>query len=165
MSRRAGTKVLLVVAVVEVVVVVVVVVGVVAAVLRDVDVEIRPVVDRSLEAVVGSVHADFDDIPEFLASASGVLVKVRKSHAESTQGNELECKRERAMGRDCTDRVRAGRGCTGRVRAGRILQEGTKQVHVRTTMRRIREGETRESEGDERDGIGMERRNEDGETE
>ena len=51
------------VAVVEVVVVVVVVVGVVAAVLRDVDVEIRPVVDRSLEAVDGYVRADFDDIP------------------------------------------------------------------------------------------------------
>ena len=88
MSQRAGTKVLLVVAVVEVVVVVVVVVGVVAAVLRDVDVEIRPVVDLSLEAVDGSVRADFDDIPEFLASALGVLVNVRKSHAESTQGNE-----------------------------------------------------------------------------
>ena len=108
------------VAVVEVVVVVVVVVGVVAAVLRDVDVEIRPVVDRSLEAVVGSVRADFDDIPEFLASALGVLVKDRKSHAEITQGNELECKGERVMRRGRTDRVRTDRVRTGGVRAGRI---------------------------------------------
>ena len=63
MFRRAGTKVLLVVAAAAVVVVVVVVVGVAAAVLRVVDVEIRPVVDLSLEAVDDSVHADFDDIP------------------------------------------------------------------------------------------------------
>ena len=77
------------VAVVEVVVVVVVVVGVVAAVLHDVDVEIRPVDHLSLVAVVGSARADSDDILEFFASALVVLNNVRKSHAESTQGKCL----------------------------------------------------------------------------
>ena len=80
-------KVLLVVAVAEVVVVVVVVVGVAVVVLGVSDVEIRPVDDLFRLAVVGFVRAEFDDIPEFLASALGVLVKVRKRHEESTQGN------------------------------------------------------------------------------
>ena len=63
------------------------------------------------------------------------------------------------MRRDCTDRVRAGRDCTGRVRAGRVCTGRVRsgiEIYQRTTMRRIRERETRESEWR------LERRNEDG---
>ena len=111
MSRRAGTKVLLVVAVAVVDVVVVVVVGVAAVVLRVVDVEIRPVDHLSLVAVVGSARTDSDDILESFASALVVLMNVRKSHAEFPPGNEQQV---------CTDKICTGRVHTGRIRVDRL---------------------------------------------